>query len=69
LEVPKAYLGLERDVNNKATLIYQEIHFLRMAGSLQNTLTTGIKEVLDLAFTLAGIDPAEVDLSFRFGQS
>jgi len=69
LEVPKAYLGLERDVNSKATLIYQEIHFLRMAGSLQNTLTTGIKEVLDLAFTLAGIDPAEVDLSFRFGQS
>ncbi|MCA1596593.1 MAG: portal protein [Chloroflexi bacterium] len=69
LEVPKAYLGLERDVNSKATLGYQEIHFLRQAGSLQNTLNAGIASVLELALTLAGIDPTEVELEFLYGGS
>ena len=67
LEVPKAYLGLERDVNSRATLSFQEIHFLRQAGSLQNTVNTGIRTVLHLALTLGGIDPAEVDLTFLYG--
>ena len=67
LEAPKAYLGLERDVNSKATLSYQEIHFLRQCGSLQNTLNAGIASVLELAFTLAGIDPAVIELEFQYG--
>ncbi len=67
LEVPKAYVGLERDVNSKATLGYQEIHFLRQCGALQRTVNTGVEQVLDLAFTLAGIHPQEVELTFNYG--
>jgi hypothetical protein len=52
LKVPKAYLGIERDVNSRATVTAQDIQFARSVRRIQLALRFGFHQVADLALVL-----------------
>lgn len=54
---PKAYLGLERDINAKATLTQQDVQFARSVRRIQWAMVTGYKQRCDLFLTLRGVSP------------
>jgi len=56
-KVPKAYLGLEEDVNAKGTVTEQEIQFARTVRRVQMTIIAGLKEMFDTVLILEGISP------------
>ena len=58
--VPRAYLGLERDVNARATLEQEERQFARTERRVQAMLTAGLIQIIDLQLILAGIDPKTI---------
>lgn len=60
LKVPKAYLGMERDVNAKATLTQQDVQFARTVRRIQYAIQEGFRQLFDFALLLKGIDPASV---------
>jgi len=60
LRTPKAYLGLEEDINAKATLIQQDRRYAKFLQRIQQFLTQGIAKVIDLQLSLYGIDPKTV---------
>jgi len=66
LRTPKAYLGLERDINAKATLQMQDRRFARTVRRVQSLLSWGIMQTVTLALTLQGIDPAGVAFEVRW---
>jgi capsid assembly protein Gp20 len=66
LKVPKAYVGIERDVNAKATLTEQDVQFARTVHRIQMVLQAGIRELFDRALTLYGRDPKEVNYTISF---
>ena len=66
LMVPKAYLGLERDVNAKATLTEQDVQFSRTVHRVQMALQEGLQELFDRALILAGFNPDEVEYTLAF---
>lgn len=55
--VPKSYLGLERDVNSKATLGWQDIEYARMCRHIQKTVAGTQRRVYDLQLVLLGRTP------------
>lgn len=55
--VPKSYLGLERDVNAKATLGWQDIEYARMCRHIQKTIAGSQRRVYDLQLVLLGRTP------------
>ena len=57
LKVPKALLGIERDVNAKATLSEQDVNFARGIRGLQKALADEIRVILRRVLVLDGIDP------------
>lgn len=59
LGVPKALLGLERDVNAKATLGGQDANFSRLIRRTQAALSVALADLVDIALILAGLDPAD----------
>lgn len=66
LMVPKAYLGLERDVNAKSTLTEQDVQFARTVHRVQMALQEGLTQLFDRALILTGINPDEVEYSLSF---
>jgi hypothetical protein len=61
IKVPKAYLGVERDVNAKATLTQQDIQFARNVRRIQIALITGLRKIYNISLILAGISPSNVE--------
>jgi hypothetical protein len=66
--VPKAYFGFEGEIDAKATLQQQDIRFARTAKRIQRATIYGIRQLLDVHFTLLGTpqnkgkyDPLERD--------
>jgi len=66
LKVPKAYLGLERDINAKATLTEQDIQFARSVRRVQAAVRKGLRQLFDLELILKGIIVANVEYSIKF---
>lgn len=69
-KVPKAYFGFEGEIDAKATLQQQDIRFARSAKRIQRATIHGIRQLLDIHFTLIGgpsseeakkYDPTEKD--------
>lgn len=58
--VPKAYVGLERDVNAKATLQQQERRYGRAVRMIQWKLTDGYIDAVSLQLLVLGYDPRRV---------
>ena len=52
--VPKAYFGFEGEIDAKATLQQQDIRFARSAKRIQRAVVYGIRQLLDVHFTLLG---------------
>lgn len=64
--VPKAYLGLERDINAKATLQIQDRRFSRTVRRVQSLLSWGIGQTVTLALLLAGLPLQGVEFEVRW---
>ena len=60
LRTPRAYLGLEEDVNAKATLVQEDRRYAKFIMKVQGLLTEGIRETIDLQLALQGVDPTKV---------
>lgn len=60
LRTPRAYLGLEEDVNAKATLVQEDRRYAKFIMQIQAMLTVGIRETIDLQLALQGVDPGNV---------
>jgi hypothetical protein len=54
IKIPKSYIGIERDINAKATLSQQDIQFARSVRRLQLAMRTGFHELADLLLLLEG---------------
>jgi hypothetical protein len=57
---PKAYFGFEGDVNSKATLQQQDIRWARACKRLRKSLVYGLRQTLDIHYTL--LDPEKYSL-------
>ncbi|MCK4785193.1 MAG: hypothetical protein KAV87_15695, partial [Desulfobacteraceae bacterium] len=67
VKVPKSWLGLERDVNAKATLSGQEVQFARTVRRIQHvSLKNGLKKVYDIGLLLQGYDLTKVQYEILF---
>jgi hypothetical protein len=53
---PKAYFGFEGDINAKATLQQQDVRWARACKRLRKSLIYGLRQGLDIHFTLLGDD-------------
>ena len=60
MRVPPAYLGLEENINAKATLEQQDRRFARTIRALQAQLSMAIKHTIDLQLLLKGLDPKRI---------
>jgi len=60
LRTPKAYLGLEEDINAKATLVQEDRRYQRFIRSIQAVIGQGIRQTIDLQLALRGIEPRRV---------
>ena len=56
LRTPKAYLGLEEDINAKATLVQEDRRYRRFLQRIQTVLTEGIQQTINLQLALHKID-------------
>lgn len=65
-KVPKAYLGFERDINAKATLVQQSLAFTKVVRRLRHVVASGIKKAYSLEFLLQGVDPDSFIWGIRF---
>ena len=59
--VPKAHLGIEQDINAKATLQWQDERFARTIRRVQMLCSEVVHAVVDLELMLQGIDPSTVE--------
>jgi hypothetical protein len=67
VKVPKSWLGLERDVNAKATLSGQEVQFARTIRRIQHvSLKNGLKKIYDIGLLLQGYDLTKVQYEILF---
>ena len=64
-KVPKAYFGFEGDINAKATLIQQDVRFARSAKRIQRASMYGLRQLLDIHFTLLGTAQDKERYNFR----
>jgi len=60
-QVPKAFVGLEQDINAKSTLVEQGRRFARTVRRVQQLLSTAIIQIADIELILQDYNPAEVD--------
>jgi len=67
LKVPKAFVGLEKDVKAKATIVEEDIQFARTVGRIRKGLRTGLKQIIGYQLMLRGVVPAEglYEISFE----
>ena len=66
LRVPKAYLGLERDINAKSTLSYQDRRFARTVRRVQAMLSEYVVHVVNLTLILKGVDPTKMKFTVEW---
>lgn len=66
LRVPKAHLGLERDINAKSTLVLQDKRFARTIRRIQDVMGELIRHTIELQLRLFGIDPATVPFEIQW---
>jgi hypothetical protein len=64
--VPKAHLGLEKDINAKATLQWQDMRFVRLVRRVQSVMTEFIKHVINLELILHGVDPRKTEYTVQW---
>jgi hypothetical protein len=57
LKVPKAFMGVEKDVKAKATIVEEDIQFARTVGRLRRGLRGGLTQVFNYQLILQGIVP------------
>src|SRR4030067_1604850 len=57
LKVPKAFMGVEKDVKAKATIVEEDIQFARTVGRLRKGLRRGLSQIFDYQLILKGIAP------------
>lgn len=60
VRVPPAHMGFEKDVNAKATLTLQDIQYVRFLRRIQQTMGSGLEQMVDTQLTLKGMDPKQV---------
>jgi len=60
LLVPKAYLGIEKDINSKATLAYEDRRFARTVRRVQAMLSELVSHLIIVQLILEGINPGSV---------
>lgn len=65
-KVPKAFLGYERDINAKSTLIQQNIAFTRAIKRQRFALAQGYKKIYKVGLALKGLDPYSFEWKIRF---
>lgn len=65
LRVPPAYLGIEDEINAKATLSAEDIRFARGAKKGQRVCIYGFTQVARIHLSLRGIDPRKKENFFR----
>ena len=58
-KAPKAYFGFEGDINAKATLMQQDVRFARTAKRLRKATVYGLRQLLDVHYTLLPTDQAD----------
>lgn len=63
LHVPKAHLGLERDINAKATLQQQDRRFVRFIRRIQAVMSEAIAHTIMLQYALYNVDPSTIEFS------
>ncbi len=61
LRVPPAYLGLEGEINAKATLIQESVRFARVIKALRKPIISGYTRLMELHLAFKNIDPNSVD--------
>jgi len=61
LKVPKAHLGIERDINAKATLQQQDRRFARTVRRVQSMLSLSVRNTINLQLLLWGYDPNSIE--------
>jgi hypothetical protein len=64
--VPKAHLGLEEDVNAKATLEWQDARFVRTVQRIQSVMSEMIGHVISLELALHGVELKSVPFEIRW---
>lgn len=64
--VPKAYYGIEEDINAKATLQREDLRFAQTLRHVQNAGTFIIKAVLELSLIMQGINPYELSYTVKW---
>lgn len=64
--VPKALLGREENVN-RDVLEEQEEDYFRVIANINNVLENGLRQIIDLALLLAGIDPSFIKYEIDWG--
>jgi hypothetical protein len=66
VRVPKAHLGLEKDINAKATLQLQDRRFARTVRNVQSLLSAAIDHTIKLQLVLLDYDPSEIRYSIMW---
>ncbi|RPJ06427.1 MAG: hypothetical protein EHM36_06970 [Deltaproteobacteria bacterium] len=66
LKVPKAFVGLEKDVKAKATVVEEDIQFARTVGRIRKGLRAGLRQVFDYQLVLSGITPTDDTYQIHF---
>jgi hypothetical protein len=57
LKVPKAFMGVEKDVKAKATVVEEDIQFARTVGRIRKGLRIGMTKLFNRQLTLQGVTP------------
>ncbi|MEM3112780.1 MAG: portal protein [Candidatus Anstonellales archaeon] len=57
LKVPRAFVGLEKEVKAKATIVEEDIQFARTVGRIRKGLRIGLKKLFDYQLMVRGIAP------------
>jgi hypothetical protein len=64
--VPKSHLGLEEDINAKATLQWQDERFVRTVRRVQMMVSEFVVRLIKIEFALNGIDVKNVDIDIEW---
>jgi hypothetical protein len=63
-KVPQAYFGFEGDINAKATLMQQDVRFARTCKRVRKAQIYGLRQLLDIHYTLLPTDPKDEQYDF-----
>jgi hypothetical protein len=66
LEIPKAMMAFERDVNAKSTLGTEDKHLVRKVKRRRGIVAAGLRQVYDTQLMLFKIDPTKAEYEIQF---